>query len=230
MRRKLEGRDYVERYVQALTHEMKSPLAAIQGAAELLQEPLPEDERRRFAANVAEQGERLTTMIDKLLALAAVEQRGWLQQRAPVDIRTLVDAVARDLQPVLTARGVVLDVASVPSGLAVEGDAFLLRQALRNLVDNAIAFSTTGGHVALAVTHENGALRLEVADAGSGVPDYARDRVFERFYSLPRGDGRRSSGLGLPFVREVARLHGGEATLHPREGGGTRAVLRLPAA
>ena len=230
MRRKLEGKDYVERYVQALTHEMKSPLAAIRGAAELLQEPLPEEERRRFAANVAEQGGRLTTMIDKLLALAAVEQRGWLQQRARVEAGALVEAVARDVQPVLAARGVALDVAPVPDGLAVEGDAFLLQQALRNLLDNAIAFSPRDGRIALSAARAGDEVRLQVADAGAGIPDYARDRVFERFYSLPRGDGRRSSGLGLPFVREVARLHGGEAVLQPRDGGGTLVVLRLPAA
>ena len=229
MRRKLEGKDYVERYVQALTHEMKGPLAAIRGAAELLQEPLPEAERRRFAANVAEQGGRLTAMIDKLLALAAVEQRGWLQQRAPVAVAALCEEAARDLQPVLAAHGLVLAAAPVPAGLAVEGDGFLLRQALRNLLDNAIAFSPPGSRIALAATAVDGEVRITVADAGPGIPDYARERVFERFYSLPRGDGRRSSGLGLPFVREVARLHGGEVALQPREGGGTLAVLRLPA-
>jgi two-component system sensor histidine kinase CreC len=114
--------------------------------------------------------------------------------------------------------------------MAVEGDGFLLQQALRNLLDNAIAFSPPGGLVTLAARRDGDDLRVEVADRGAGVPDYARESVFERFYSLPRADGRRSSGLGLPFVREVARLHGGAIALQPREGGGSLAVLRLPAA
>jgi two-component system sensor histidine kinase CreC len=230
MRRKLEGKDYVERYVQALTHEMKSPLAAIRGAAELLQEPLPELERQRFAAHVIEQGARLTAMIDKLLALAAVEQRGWLQQRERVAVDAWLGDVARDLQPVLAAQGVALEVAAPAPGLVVEGDGFLLRQALRNLVDNAIAFSPPGAQVALTARRDGDEVRVDVADRGAGIPDYARESIFDRFYSLPRADGRRSSGLGLPFVREVARLHGGAVTLLPGEGGGTRAVLRLPAA
>ena len=79
------------------------------------------------------------------------------------------------------------------------------------------------------VSLEGDAIRFEVADRGPGVPDYARERVFERFYSLPRPDGgSRSSGLGLPFVAQVAELHGGRAELRERDGGGTVAVLSLP--
>ena len=73
-----------------------------------------------------------------------------------------------------------------------------------------------------------GLARLRVSDRGPGLPDFARDRVFERFYSLPRPDGARSSGLGLNLVREVALLHGGSASLDNREGGGAVAELRLP--
>ena len=74
-------------------------------------------------------------------------------------------------------------------------------------------------------------ITLQVRDAGPGVPDYARDRVFERFYSLARPEGgSRSSGLGLSFVAEVAALHGGSARLQDAEGSGTRAVIELPAA
>lgn len=229
MRRKLDGKEYVERYVQALTHEMKGPLAAIRAAGELLQEPLPEAERVRFARNVLAQGERLTEMIDKLLALAAVEQQGWLQRREPVAIATLLQQVAEHSGPVLQARDVGLELLGDSSGAVVEGDGFLLRQALLNLVDNAAAFSADGGRVTLTVQGREDWIELAVADRGPGIPDFAGERVFERFYSLPRpGNGQRSSGLGLPFVREVASLHGGEATLRNRDGGGAVAVLRLP--
>ena len=231
MRRKLDGKEYVERYVQALTHEMKSPLAAIRGAAELLQEPMPEDERQRFARNVEAQGLRLTEMIDKLLALAAVEQQGWLQRRERVDIAALLAQVAEDTAPVLQARALELVVSPPPGAVAVAGDPFLLRQALGNLVDNAAAFAPAGSRIELGAALDAGQVRIDVADRGPGVPDFARERVFERFYSLARPDsGQRSSGLGLPFVREVATLHGGEAWLEPREDGGTVARLRLPAA
>lgn len=125
---------------------------------------------------------------------------------------------------------VELDAASMAaSDQAVLGDAFLLRQAVINLLENAIAFSPDGGTVQLRTQLEDGQVQLLVEDRGSGVPDYAIERVFERFYSLARPQtGQRSSGLGLPFVREVARLHGGDVRLRNRDGGGAIATLRLP--
>ncbi len=229
MRRKLEGKAYVEQYVQSLTHEMKSPLAAIRGAAELLQEPLPEAERQRFARNIQTQEHRLTETIDKLLALAEVEQHGWLQRRERIDVASLADEVVQGLDAKLTPQEVEVVRLPQAGAWAVEGDAFLLRRALTNLLDNAIAFSPHGGKVELEVVERDGQVRFVVRDRGPGVPDYAQERVFERFYSLPRPDGgQRSSGLGLPFVREVMRLHGGEATLMNRQYGGAEAVLSLP--
>ncbi len=232
MRRKLEGKAYVEQYVQSLTHEMKSPLAAIRGAAELLQEPLPEAERQRFVRNIAEQQQRLTETIDKLLALAEVEQHGWLQRRERIALAPLFAQLEEALAPQLRGSGVQLQVRAPEAELALAGDPYLLRQALHNLLDNAIAFSPHGGVVVLRVERETDArLALLVEDAGPGVPDYALERVFERFYSLARPASRqRSSGLGLSFVREVARLHGGEASLRNREHGGAAARLSLPAA
>ena len=229
MRHKLAGKAYVEQYVQSLTHEMKSPLAAIRGAAELLQEPLPEADRQRFARNIQAQEQRLTETIDKLLALAEVEQHGWLQRRERVDAAALADEVAQAVDDRLTPRGVHLVTVPVQGTWSVEGDGFLLRRALGNLLDNAIAFSPAGGTVELVVEADADQVRFIVRDRGPGVPDYAHERVFERFYSLPRPDnGQRSSGLGLPFVREVMRLHGGEATLRNRPEGGAEAVLSLP--
>ena len=229
MRRKLEGKAYIEQYVQSLTHEMKSPLAAIRGAAELLQEPLPEPERQRFARNIQAQQERLTETIDKLLALAEVEQHGWLQRREPVDLATLLRQAAAAAEPRLVAARLVLRVEGASHPVVVEGDAFLLRQALANLLDNAVAFSPPGGTIVLSLDTAAGQAKLRVLDGGPGVPEYAAGRVFERFYSLARpGTGQRSSGLGLPFVREVARLHGGEAWLANRDGGGAESGLALP--
>lgn len=229
MRRKLEGKAYVEQYVQSLTHEMKSPLAAIRGAAELLQEPLPEAERLRFVRNIEQQSQRMTETIDQLLRLAEVEQYGWLQRRASVDLaalcRQLVDASASRLQ----FAGVVLQLALPGESPVVEGDSYLLRQALSNLLDNAIAFAPVGSAITLTLEKDRGRWQLRLADEGPGVPDYALPRVFERFYSLARPlSGQRSSGLGLPFVQEVARLHGGDVCLQNRAEGGALATLSLP--
>lgn len=229
MRRKLEGKAYVEQYVQSLTHEMKSPLAAIRGAAELLQEPLPEADRQRFAANIVQQERRLTETIDQLLRLAEVEQHGWLQRRSEVDLVAVCRALAEDAAPRLQAGQIELDL-ELPAQATVQGDAFLLRQALSNLLDNAIAFSAPGDRIVVGLQRQGPNWRIAVRDNGPGVPEYAQQRVFERFYSLARpGSGQRSSGLGLPFVAEVARLHGGVAALHNHPEGGAEASLLLPA-
>lgn len=230
MRARLEGKQYVERYVHTLTHEMKSPLAAIRASAELLEQPLPQDDQTRFASAIRAQSERLALMIDKMLALAAVEHLQRLESPQPVEIAALLERVADDSRPRLHAREqrLALRVNGAPR---VSGDAFLLRQALANLVENASDFAPAGSVVDVDVGTEGDHVLIHVCDRGPGIPDYACDRVFERFYSLPRPDGgHRSSGLGLCFVAQVADLHGGSATLENRPGGGARAALRLPVA
>ncbi|QIL21779.1 two-component system sensor histidine kinase CreC [Thermomonas sp. HDW16] len=229
MREKLEGKQYVEQYVHALTHELKSPLAAIRGAAELLEQPLPEADRQRFVASIAAQGERMAQMVDKLLALAAVEHRQRIEQPMRIDAFSLLHDAVQAVAQRAEAEGIEIMVDASPDAV-LSGDAFLLRQALVNLLDNALDFAPRGSTVEVGASSVGDAIRFEVADHGAGVPDYARERVFERFYSLPRPDGgSRSSGLGLPFVAQVAELHGGRAELREREGGGTVAVLLLPA-
>ena len=129
--------------------------------------------------------------------------------------RLLVEA----LSGLAESRGVSLRLAGEAS---CRGEEFLLERALRNLLANALDFAPEGSEIRVDLRTENGHAVVEVSDRGPGVPDYARSKVFERFYSLPRPNGgRKSSGLGLPFVREVARLHGGSAELRDREGGGT---------
>ena len=229
MRDRLDGKQYVERYVHSLTHELKSPLTAIRGAAELLEGPLPEADRLRFAATIRGQGERMTQTIDKLLALAAVEHRQRIEQPETIEVAGLLAEAIADATVRADEAGVRLDVRIDTGVSTIRGDRFLLRQMLGNLLDNAIDFSPADGHVSIAAGVDGGDLRVEVSDEGAGVPDFAVERVFERFYSLPRPRSQaRSSGLGLSFVREVAALHGGDAALRNRPEGGATARVRLP--
>ncbi len=228
MREKLDGREYVENYVHHLAHEMKSPLTALIGSAELLDENLPPEERATFTHNIREQSRRLKDMLDKLLALAKVEHRTALEEVAPVELRGLAEIVIADHAIHAQQRGLVCD-NRIPPEAQVTGEAFLLRQALSNLLDNAIDFSADGGRITLLLETAAGRHTLIVRDHGAGIPDYALPRVFERFYSLARpGTQRKSSGLGLPFVKEVAALHGGEVVLRNLPEGGVEARLSLP--
>ena len=214
--------------MHALPHEMTGPWAATRGSAELLESPLPEPDRARFAASIRAQSERLAQMIDKLLALAAVEHRQRIEQPESVALEPLAREVIESCEARLVQRPVQLEL-RVDRATSVNGDPFLLRQALANLVDNAVDFAPPGSMVEVRLDRADGHAVVEVADRGPGVPDYALPRVFERFYSLPRpGGGSRSSGLGLCFVAEVAALHGGRAGLTNRQGGGATARLVLP--
>jgi len=228
MREALEGRKYVERYVQTLSHEMKAPIAAIKGAAELMDEDMPAEDRTRFLANVRNEVRRLQDIVDSLLLLASLEARRELRKVEDLDGAAIVREVASSLGPAAAAREVTVEVQAAPTPF--RGEAFLVRHAVVNLLQNALDFTPPGGRVVMRVEPWNDTVTFTVEDSGAGVPDYALDKVYERFYSLERpGTGRKSSGLGLAFVREVAVLHGGRTSLVNGTRGGAVAVLTIPA-
>jgi two-component system sensor histidine kinase CreC len=228
MRDALEGRQHAERYTQALAHEVKAPLAAIRGAAELLGEDLPAAQREKFLGNIRSEGARIEQIVDRLLELSSLEARKTLQLTEAIDGAGLMAEAADVLRPACAGAKVTLVVSPVTATL--RGERVLLREALVNLLQNALDFSPAGGTVTLTATFNGGRAVFSVEDQGPGVPDYALPRVFERFYSLPRpGTARKSTGLGLALVHEIAHLHGGDATLANRPGGGAIATLWIPA-
>ncbi len=230
MREKLEGRKYLERYIQALTHEMKSPLAAIRGAAELLEESLPEAERRHFVGNIQEQELRLQRLVERMLGLAGLQHRQGLEASVPLALREIVASVVSTKAAGCATKDLGIEVAG-PKNVQVRGEAFLVELALSNLLDNAIDFSPVGGRVQVVLEAAEARVAVIVKDQGLGIPEYALDRIFEPFYSLPRpATGKKSTGLGLSFVREVAELHGGSIEVRNGADGGVEARLVFPAA
>lgn len=233
MRDALEGKDYVENYVQALTHQIKAPLSAVRGAAELLQEDVPPEEQKRFLKNIRTEAERIQRIVDRLLQLAAIEKRKGLEDTEDVEMSALVESVIEEMRPAVVARQLhmVFNMSARTAPAVVSGERFLLRQALLNLLQNAAEFSPADASIEVSLATSDGGVTLIVRDHGPGVPPYARDRVFERFYSLARPDtGTKSTGLGLSLVREIAHLHGGEASLATHPEGGTVATISLPLA
>lgn len=224
MRVALAGKQYVEDYVQTLTHQLKSPVAAIRGAVELLDEEMPLADRRRFLGNLHSEAARLQALIDRMLNLASLENREMLRDPEPLDLSALVVALAEQRLGIDES----LRIQSSTPGLTVIGERFLLEQAVDNLLQNARDFANPGSRIEVSVTREDGCAVVEIVNEGPEIPAYARERIFERFYSLPRpGTGKKSTGLGLPFVRSVAHLHRGEITLE-NTSGGVRASLRMP--
>lgn len=233
MRTQLEGKAYVERYVQTLTHELKSPLAAIAGAAELLHDDMLPEQRERFLRNIETETTRLQSLSERLLHLAHIEQRRGLEERVRIELRSLVDELLGTQLPRLQSGGVQAQ-NQVPAEATVVGERFLVRQALANLVDNAVDFTREGGTLRIDTRAQNEGdaaprLVIRVFNEGDPIPEYALTRVTERFYSLPRpATGRKSTGLGLSFVREAAHLHDGAFQIENVEGG-VEAQLTLPA-
>ena len=229
MRDALAGHNYVADYVQTLTHEVKGPLSAIRGAAELLQEPMADADRARFTANIVREAQRIQELVDRMLELTALESRKSLDNAAPVAIGALALDVATAAAPSAEARGLHIDVVGGNVSAVVDGDAFLLQRAVANLVDNALDFSPAGGRVRIEVAVHARSCDVVVRDHGPGIPDYAETKVFEKFYSLPRpATAKKSTGLGLSFVQEIAELHRGRVTLKNAFDGGAVATISLP--
>jgi two-component system, OmpR family, sensor histidine kinase CreC len=225
MRERLDGKQYVESYMQSLTHEIKSPLTAVRASAELLQENPAPEERQRFAHNIAEQAERMQHIVERLLLLARVEQL-----QLPEDARNI--AAADLINNSLTSRSTRLDARNLSVNFDagslgdLRGDSFLLQQAVDNLIDNAIDFSPAGAAIGISIATNSDHCKISIRDHGPGAPDYALPHLFERFYSLPRpSTGQKSTGLGLAFVREVAKIHGGTVTFENAPDGG--AIVQL---
>ena len=229
MRDALAGRNYVADYVQTLTHELKSPLSAIRGASELLQDPnMPPAQRRKFLDNIARETGRIQEVVDRMMELTLLETRRSLAHVESVALGPVVDEVVAGARDAAVPREVHIT-RDPGEDATVEGDRFLLRRALANLVDNAVDFSPDGGTVRVRLACDDGRAVLRVRDEGPGVPMYAGEKVFEKFYSLARpGSGKRSTGLGLAFVRHIAVLHHGRIDLKNHAEGGALATFALP--
>jgi two-component system sensor histidine kinase CreC len=228
MRAALEGKQYVENYIQTLTHEMKSPIAAIQGAAELLKEEMPPERRKKFLENVESETERIRQLIERLLLLSSVENRQTLEKVEDIDLSALAKEVAALFVPLSMAREVAVEIIGEEPTF-IRGELFLVRQAVANLMQNAFDFSPRHSTIVIKVGHINNTVQLTVKDHGPGVPDYALSQIFTRFYSLKRPDtGKKSTGIGLSLVSEAMLLHGGSATLENLPEGGASATITFP--
>lgn len=229
LRTELDGKSHVERVTQLLAHELKSPIAAVRGAAELLEEERDPARQTRLQRNIRQEAGRLQKIVEGVLDLARAENRDRPPTREALDLAELLNEAVALRESRLAEKSLRIHSES-QGGASLSGDRFLLRQALLNLLDNAIDFSPHGGTIHLHLQQADGRIELRVRDEGAGIPGYAQARLFERFYSTPRPDsGQRGTGLGLNLVEQAARLHGGAIALSNHAAGGAEAVLSLPA-
>jgi len=205
-----------QRFLANAAHQLRTPLAGLQAHTELaLAQPLPEAVRAQLD-QVHQATIRTARLANQLLALARAEP-GARGDPSSVNLKSVVEAEADAWVHQALARDV--DLGFELEGAPVEGDAFLLREALANLVHNAIEYSSRGGHVTVRTGARNNHAFVEVEDDGPGIPSAERARVLERFYRVP-GTSGTGSGLGLAIVREIAAGHG--AGIELSEGAGAR--------
>ncbi len=228
MRSELDGKQYVQENVQHLTHELKSPITAIQAALELISPAMPPDDQAHFLAQIKTQSGRVQTIIQNMLGLATLEHQQQLSQVSKVNLNALIQSQIAHLNQKAHALQASIHAACSPT-LILQADEFLLGQAIYNLLENALDFSPRNSVIHIDVIEENQQILITVKDQGAGIPDYALDKIFDKFYSLPRPTTKqKSTGLGLNFVQEVAKLHGGHVILKNHVDGGAIAVMTLP--
>lgn len=218
-----ESRDRQQQFVSDASHELRSPLASLRQAAEVVRTHPGAMQEGELADTVLAESVRMQVLVDQLLLLTRAGEGRAHAPRGDVDVDDLVLTEARRV----ARSGLAVDTTGVSAG-RVHGDAIALGQVVRNLVDNAARHARDT--IRVAVISDDGNVTLSVEDDGPGIPAADRDRVFERFVRLDEARARDvgGSGLGLAIVREVVTGHAGSVTVDGSPLGGARFVVRLP--
>jgi two-component system OmpR family sensor kinase len=228
-----QSEDRLRRFVADVSHELRTPLTSIRGYAELFRRGAadrPEDLATSMR-RIEEEAARLGVLVDDLLLLARLDQGRPLEHQ-PVDLARIARDAAADARAAQPDREVTVVGDGDGGALVITGDDGRLRQAVQNLVGNALAHTPAGSPVEIRLAQQNGHALLEVADHGPGLDPGHAAHVFERFYRVDESRSRSAgggTGLGLSIVAAVAEAHGGRAEVDPRPGQGAVFRLVLPA-
>jgi two-component system sensor histidine kinase SenX3 len=219
-------------FVANISHELKTPVGALALLAETMEEAADDPEAvRRFASRMRQEASRLTYLVQDLITLSRIQAAEPVPDPNPVALGAVVAEVLDRCRMKASARGIEL-AESCDEGLAVLGDEDLLVTALRNLVENAVAYSPEKTRVVVSATRDGAnAAQISIADQGIGIPERDLERIFERFYRVDPARSRATggTGLGLAIVKHVVAAHGGKVTVWSKEGVGSTFTLRLPA-
>ncbi len=213
-------------FVADAAHELRSPLTALKLQLELLRRAANEADREAAGAAIGAGIERASRLVEQLLALARSEPGATPAARERVDLAEIARRGIADTVSFAASRRVEFELAADEPAFVI-GDAMALGLLVRNLADNAARYSPAGSRVEVTVSEDARGVLLLVDDAGPGIPEADRQRVFDRFYRRAEG-GESGSGLGLAIVRSVAAAHGASVSLESSPGGGLRVGLRFP--
>lgn len=218
-----------------VAHDLKNPLGVISGRAEMMADfldaaPAPVDKLRSQVKHIRESSQRLIGMVDGLLAEAMADALNISIRREPIDVPAMVREIVEASRPLLEKKEQRIEV-DAPESLAVSGDPDRLREAIDNLVSNAVKYSPIGGRIGISVARAGDDALVRVSDNGPGLSPEDMSRLFGRFQRLSARPtaGESSTGLGLSIVKRIVELHGGQVTAEsPGAGGGTTFTVALP--
>ena len=231
---RLEGSiERIHRFTADAAHELRTPLTALRTTAELaVRREREANEYRESLEQVVTLSERMSHLLDALLALARGDNAMPVRTIGRVELRELVQAVCSGMRPMFASKGVDLAVDAAEELPVVRGDAEGLERLLTSLVENALKYTAAGGRVTIKVQREGSEQVVEVSDTGCGIPDESLPHIFERFYRVDLSRDRRSGGhgLGLAIAQQIARVHDTEIEVRSTLGKGSCFRLRLPGA
>ncbi|MGH9838288.1 MAG: CHASE2 domain-containing protein [Blastocatellia bacterium] len=217
--------------LQLVSHELRTPLTSIQGLSDvLIKFPVAADESNEMLRTIHSEAVRLGEMINRYLDLTRLESGAQPLHLTPVSCRQLIAGCIHNLSVFATERRVRLTSQVSPSAPILQADAQLLTQAVNNLLGNAIKYSPPETEVVVAAELNHNNVIISVRDQGFGIPEEARERIFEKFYRLERDTTSNvvGAGLGLPLVKEIVERHGGRVMVESAPATGSTFTIRLP--
>ena len=221
--------------VANISHDLRTPLASLQGYLETLlmkQDTFSAEEKRKYLDLAARQGDRLSRLVTELFELTMLDSTGTRLHFEPFSLPELVQDVAQKFQPQAERRNTRLEIDMPADAPFVRADIGLIERVLENLIENAIKYTPEGGRILLSLIPGADGIEARVADTGPGIPEVARDRIFQRFYRVEksRADAPEGAGLGLAIARRILQLHDSRIEVESAPGHGAAFYFRLPLA
>lgn len=226
-----ERREAMAHRVAEVSHELRTPLTHILGFSEMIERRMfgdLSDRYAEYAGLIRQSGAHLLGLVNDLLDLSKIEAGRFELELEEFDVRDIVDEIVRMATDAAGRRAIALGMTTPPAPLMVRADARALRRILINTLGNALKFTPENGRVIVIARSEDGALVLETADNGPGIPEAERETLGQAYERGSGGARAEGTGLGLALVRALAELHGGELSFHEAYGGGALVRVRLP--
>jgi len=221
--------DITNEFINNLTHEMKTPVFSIGLATKILEGSI-EEKDKKFTTIIREQSDRLKHLIDKILQLAQIENKGIKLEKAEFDFAPVLQKIAMETHAICALENINFQFSITDNPCVIFGSETHLQNAVLNIIDNAIKYSKEKNEIFFTVNSENNFLKISVKDSGIGISKENQKKVFDKYFRVSEKDLHtvKGFGLGLNYVKQIVALHKGKIQVHSELGKGTEMVLTIP--